>query len=95
LTSEIGRAYGTYGGRREVRRGCRWGNLGERDTLRRPRRRWVDNIKVDLKKCKVVRWIDLIVVTNKWRAVVHAVMKSWCPQNARNALTIRGAVNFS
>jgi hypothetical protein len=25
-----------------------WGNLGKRDSLGRPRRRWEDNIKMDL-----------------------------------------------
>jgi len=49
-----------------VRRGCRCGNLGERDPLRRPRVEWGDNIKADLKNWNVVRWIDLILITNRW-----------------------------
>jgi hypothetical protein len=46
----IRRIYGIYGKRREVGRGCWWGNLGERDPLGRSRRRWAHNIKVDFKK---------------------------------------------
>jgi hypothetical protein len=30
--------------------GCWWGSLRERDHLERPRRRWEDNIKMDLQE---------------------------------------------
>jgi hypothetical protein len=43
--------------------------------LERPRRRWEDNIKMDLQE---VRWgmeeIDLAQDKDSWRAVVNAVM---------------------
>jgi len=40
-----------YGGRREVYTGFLWGNLREKERpLRRRRRRWVDNIKVDFQE---------------------------------------------
>jgi hypothetical protein len=46
-----------------------------RGPLGRPRRRWEDNIKMDLQE---VGWgmdrIELAQVTDKWRALVNAVM---------------------
>ena len=48
----------------------------KRRPLERPRRRWEDNIKMDLRK---VEWgtdcIDLAQDRQRWRAVVNAVMK--------------------
>ena len=45
--------------------------------LRRPRRRWEDNIKMDLQKvgCGGMDWIELAQDTDRWRALVNAVMK--------------------
>jgi hypothetical protein len=47
-----------------------------RRTLGRPRRRWVDNIKMDLREvgCGGVDWIDLAQDRDRWRAVVYTVM---------------------
>jgi len=44
--------------------------------LGRPRRRWKDNIKMDPQKvgCGVMDWIDLAQYSDRWRALVHAVM---------------------
>ena len=49
--------------------------LGKR-LLGRPRRRWTDNIKMDLQEvgCGDVRWIDLAQDRDSWRALVNAVM---------------------
>jgi len=41
--------------------------------LRRPRRCWKGNVKIDLKE-KGVNWIHLAQAITKWRAVVHTVM---------------------
>ena len=43
--------------------------------LGRPRRRWEDNIKMDLQEvgCGGVDWIELALVRDRWRAVVTAV----------------------
>jgi hypothetical protein len=49
-----------------------------------PRRRWEDNIKMDLQD---VDWIDLAQDRNRWRALVNAVMNRRVPQNAGNCLT--------
>jgi hypothetical protein len=44
--------------------------------LGRPRRRWIDNIKVDLleRGLCVVDWIGLAQDRYRWRALVKAVM---------------------
>jgi len=44
--------------------------------LGRPRRRWEDNIRVDLKETgwEGVEWIHLAQERNQWRAVVNTVM---------------------
>jgi hypothetical protein len=49
--------------------------------LGRPRRRWVDNIKMDLSEivCGGVDWIGLAQDRDKWRALVHAVMNLLVP----------------
>ena len=45
--------------------------------LGRPRRRWEDNIKMDLQEmgCGSMDWIDVAQGRDKWRALVNAVMK--------------------
>jgi hypothetical protein len=52
--------------------------------LGRPRRRWVDNIEIDLLEIGWgdVVWIDLAQDRDKWRAVVNAVMNLRVPYNA-------------
>jgi hypothetical protein len=42
----------------------------------RPKRRWVDNIKMDLREveCGGMDWIDLAQDRDRWRAYVNAVM---------------------
>jgi hypothetical protein len=49
--------------------------------LRRPRRRWMDNIKMDLLEVglSVVDWIDLGQDRYRWRAVVNSVMNLRVP----------------
>jgi hypothetical protein len=45
-------------------------------SLGRPRRRWVDYIKMDLRAIGWgrVNWIDLIQDSDQWRALVNTVM---------------------
>jgi hypothetical protein len=45
--------------------------------LGRPIRRWVENIKMDLRRQDVVVmfWLDLAKDRNQWRALVNTVMK--------------------
>jgi hypothetical protein len=60
------------------------GNPGGKRPLRRPRRRWVDNIRMDLGEvgCGDVCWIGLAQDRNKWRALVNSVLNLRVPQNA-------------
>ena len=56
--------------------------------LGRPRRRWEDNIKMDLQE--VGRgcgdWMELAQDRDRWRALVSTVMNFRVPQNAGNFL---------
>jgi hypothetical protein len=57
------------------------GNPERKKLLGRPRRRWVDNIKMDLRE---IGWdgmdcIDLAQDRDQWRALVNAVMNLRLP----------------
>jgi hypothetical protein len=56
-------------------------NPGGERQLGRPRRRWVDNIKIDLLEISSggVDWIGLAQDRDKWRALVNAVMNLRVP----------------
>ena len=62
----------------------------------RPRRRWEDDIKMDLKQIVLVGvdQIDEAQDRDTWRAVVYAVMNIPVSQNAENFLTLSGTVVF-
>ena len=49
--------------------------------LGRPRRRWVDNIRMDLQKvgCGYMDWIGLAQDKDRWRTFVSAVMNLRVP----------------
>jgi hypothetical protein len=49
--------------------------------LGRPRRRWVDNIKMDLREtgCDGMDWIELAQDRDQWRALVNTVMNLRVP----------------
>jgi hypothetical protein len=49
--------------------------------LGRPRRRWVDNIRMDLGEvgCRDVDWIGLAKDRNMWRALVNSVLNLRVP----------------
>jgi len=49
--------------------------------LGRPRCRWEDNIKMDLKevRCGGMDWIELVQDRDRWRALVNAVMNLRVP----------------
>jgi hypothetical protein len=52
-----------------------------RRPLGRPRRRWVDNIKMDLRDIgwDGVDWVDLAQDRHQWRALVNTVMNLRIP----------------
>ena len=47
--------------------------------LGRPRRRWEDNIKMDLQEvgCGGMDWMELAQERDRWWALVSAVMNLW------------------
>jgi hypothetical protein len=54
---------------------------GGKRPLERPRRRWIDNIKMDLLEIglSVVDWIGLAQDRYRWRALVNSVMNFRVP----------------
>jgi hypothetical protein len=65
--------------------------------LGRPRRRWTDNIKIDLGE---IGWdgmdlIDLPQNRDQWRGRMNTVMNLRVPQNARNFLSVCTIGSFS
>ena len=50
--------------------------------MRRPRRRWEDNIKVDLQEVRgeCGDWIELAQDRDRWRALVSTVMNLRVPK---------------
>jgi hypothetical protein len=57
------------------------GNPERNRPLGRPRRRWVDNIKIDLRGIgrDGMDWIDLAQDRDQWRAFVNTVMNLRVP----------------
>jgi hypothetical protein len=49
--------------------------------LERPRRRWVDNFKIDLREIEWVGmdWIDLAKDRDQWRALLNTAMNLRVP----------------
>ena len=52
-----------------------------RKSLGRPRRRWVNNISMDLQEvgCGYMDWIGLVQDRDRWRTLVSAVMNFRVP----------------
>jgi hypothetical protein len=62
-----------------------------RRPLGRPRRRWVDNIRIDLVevRCGDVHWIGLAQDRDRWRALVNSILNLLVPQNAGKLSSIQ------
>ena len=95
-TNEMSWACGTYGWGEGVYR-VLLGKPEGRRPLRRPRRRWADNIRMDLQEvgCGYMDWIGLAQDRDRWRTLVSAVMKLGVLWNAGNFLTSCKPVSFS
>jgi hypothetical protein len=76
----VGRTCGTHGGGRGVYRVLIGMPEGKRP-LGRPRRRWEDNIKTDLRDIGIdgANWIRLARDRVQWRAFVNTVMNLRVP----------------
>jgi hypothetical protein len=72
--------YSTNGEKRNAYRLLVGKSEGKRP-LGKPRRRWVDNIRMDLGEVGWgdVDWIGLVKDRDKWRALVNAVMNLQVP----------------
>jgi hypothetical protein len=76
----VGGTCGTHGEGRNVYR-VLVGRPEGKKPLRRPRRRWVDTIKMDLGEIGIdgANWIQLAQGRIQWRAFVNTVMNLWVP----------------
>jgi hypothetical protein len=77
----MGRVCSTHGEKRNAYRTL-VGKLEGKKPLK-PRRRWVDNIKMDLRE---IGWDGMAQDKDRWRALVNTVMNLRVPQNARKFL---------
>jgi len=68
-------------GERRGKYGVLVGTPEEQRPLGRPRRRWEDNIKMDLQEggCGGMDWIEMAQDMDRWRALVNAVMNFRVP----------------
>ena len=92
----MGWACGAYGWGEGVYR-VLVGKPEGRRPLGRPRRRWADNIRMDLQEvgCVYMDWIGPAQDRDRWRTLVSAVMNFRVPWNAGNFLTSCKPVSFS
>jgi hypothetical protein len=92
----MGRACSTNGEKRNAYRILAGKPEGKRP-LGRPRRRWEDNIKMDLREMGWggMDWIDLAQDRDQWRALVNTVMNLWVPLNVGKFLSGCATCGFS
>ena len=77
----MGGACGPYGGRERSVQSAGGGKPEGKRSLGRPRRRWEDNIRMDLQEVRLgyEAWIGLAQDRDRWRALVSAVRNLWVP----------------
>jgi hypothetical protein len=63
----------------------------------RPRRRWKDNVKTNLREIGWggMDWIDMDHDGNRWKALVNMVMNLWVPEDVGKFLNSCAAGSFS
>ena len=75
----MGGACGAYGGGESCAQGSS-GEIGGKEPLGRPRLRWEDNIKMDLREVGWGGdWMALAQDRDKWRALVNKVINFRVP----------------
>jgi len=89
-------ACGAYGVGESGVQGC-GGETWEKETIGRPRRRWEDNIKMDLQEVGggCGDWMELAQVRDKWRALVSTVMNVRVPKMRGISWLAAEPVSFS
>ena len=57
------------------------GNFTGKSRLIRPKLRWEDNIRMDIKEIGINTrdWVDLAQDRDYWRALVNAALNLWVP----------------
>ena len=72
--NEMGGACSAYGGEERRIQGF-VGKPEGKKPLGRSRRRWEDDIKMDLREvgCRGMEWIELVQDRDRWRALLNAV----------------------
>ena len=88
MLHEMGGVRSTCRGEERCIQGFGGETCGKRP-LGRPRRRWEDNIKIDLQEVRRggMDWIAVVQGRDRWRSLVNAVMNLRVPQNAGNFVT--------
>ena len=73
------------------------GKPGGKRPLGKPRRRWEDNIKMDLHEvgCGGMEWVELARDMDRWRTLVNAAMNLIILLNAGDFLTSWKPVSLS
>ena len=71
----MGGTCSAYGGKERRIQGSGGGEPEGKRQLGRSRRRWEDNIKMDLQEveCRGMDWIELVQDRERWRAFVNEV----------------------
>jgi hypothetical protein len=92
----MGRAYSRNGAKRNAYR-ILVGKPERKRPLGRPRRRWEDNIIIDLREIGWggVDWIDLAQDKGQWRALVNTVINLRVWQNVGKLLSSCATAGFS
>jgi hypothetical protein len=80
MYNEMGRACSTYWERKNIYRGL-VGKPEGKWPLGSTRRRWENNISMDLQEvgCGSMNWMELAQDKDRWRALVSAVIKLRVP----------------
>jgi hypothetical protein len=78
---EVGRSCSTNGGDKECAYRILVGRPEGRRPLEKPRCRWADNIKMDLREIEWdgIDWIDLAQDRDQWRALMNTLMNLRVP----------------